>query len=329
MEVEKQIVIYKEKDGSVQLKINLRNETLWLTQAQLSLLFQTERSVITKHLRNIFQSGELSEESNVQKMHTAHSDKPVNLYSLDTIISVGYRVNSTRATQFRIWATRVLRDYTLKGVVVNEQRIKEAHQLKLKELEKTITLLQNVMRSKALDTREAQGLLSVITDYAHTWALLQQYDKGAIRRQKGTMRSIAYLEHDEALNAIHSLKSHLIGRRQASQMFGNERERNGLAGILQSVRQSFGGKDLYPSIEEKAAHLLYFIIKDHYFVDGNKRIASLLFILLLSRNRYLTKKNGERKINDNALVALALLIAESKSSEKEVMISLITNLLNG
>lgn len=262
-------------------------------------------------------------------MHIAHSDKPTKFYSLDAIISVGYRVNSRRATQFRIWATHVLHDYILKGIVVNERHIKETHQLKLKEFEKTVSLLQNVMRAKALGQSEMAGLLSVITDYAQVWVLLQQYDTGEIPAQRGKKKGVNYLEHDDAQSAISSLKTHLLKKKQASHIFGTEREQKGLAGILQSIRQSFGGKELYPSVEEKAAHLLYFVIKDHYFVDGNKRIASLLFILFLSKNRYLYKKKGERKINDNALVALALLIAESKSTEKEIMVSLITNLLKG
>lgn len=321
------IVIYSGADKKVHLEVTLKDESIWLTQAQLAFLFETERSVVTKHLQNIFHSGELIEKSNVQKMHIASSDKPIKLYSLDAIISVGYRVNSKRATLFRIWATSVLRDHILKGYTVNEKRLKESRTLKLKELEKTVALLQNIIRSKSLSGGEAHGLLSVITDYANSWILLQQYDAGNLQTKRGRAKRIVLLSVNETLGAISSLQVHLAKNKEGSDIFAVERLHGSIAGILNSIRQSFGGKELYPSIEEKAAHLLYFIIKQHPLVDGNKRVASLLFIFFLSKNNYLLKKDGERKINDNALVALALLIAESKPSEKEVMISLVTNLL--
>ena len=328
MENNNQIVIYTDNAKNIHLDVKLKDESIWLTQAELALLLHVERSVVTKHLRNIFNSGELVKNSNVQKMHITHSDKPVALYSLDAILSVGYRVNSKQATQFRIWATGILKEHILKGYTLNEKRLKENQTIKLKELEKTISLLQGVIRSKALNDAEAKGLLSVITDYAHSWILLQQYDAGSLQTKKSVTKGITYVEIKESTNAILALREYLRKRKENTDVFALERHHGAIEGIFNSIRQSFGGKELYLSLEEKAAHLLYFIIKQHPLVDGNKRVASLLFIIFLTKNKYLYRKDGERKINDNALVALALLIAESKPVEKEVMISLVTNLLS-
>ena len=328
MENNNQIVIYTDNAKNIHLDVKLKDESIWLTQAELALLLHVERSVVTKHLRNIFNSGELVKNSNVQKMHITHSDKPVALYSLDAILSVGYRVNSKQATQFRIWATGILKEHILKGYTLNEKRLKENQTIKLKELEKTISLLQGVIRSKALNDAEAKGLLSVITDYAHSWILLQQYDAGSLQTKKSVTKGITYVEIKESTNAILALREYLRKRKENTDVFARERHHGAIEGIFNSIRQSFCGKELYLSLEEKAAHLLYFIIKQHPLVDGNKRVASLLFIIFLTKNKYLYRKDGERKINDNALVALALLIAESKPVEKEVMISLVTNLLS-
>ncbi len=330
MEKEKQkgeIIIYQGRHRDIQIEVSLENEAIWLNQTQISKLFGIERSVITKHLRNIFNSHELLEKSNVQKMHIASSDKPVKFYSLDAVLSVGYRANSRRATQFRIWATSVLKEHILKGYTIDEKRLKKNQTLKLKELEKTVSLLQGIIRSKSLSGTEAKGLLSVIADYANSWILLQQYDSGELQTKKGITKGISLIGSEEALDAIRTLQNHLKKKGEGSDIFGVERPLGSIEGILNGIRQSFGGKEVYPSLEEKAAHLLYFIIKQHPLIDGNKRVASLLFIFFLSKNQYLYKKSGERKVNDNALVALALLIAESKPSEKEVMISLVTNLL--
>ncbi len=324
-----EIIIYECKDGA-HFDVTLQDETIWLTQKQIAFLFNVKRPAVTKHLNNIFKGGELKEKSVSSKMeHTAKDGKTykTTFYNLDAIISVGYRVNSANATHFRIWATGVLREHILKGYTINEKRLKEMQTHKLKELEKTVSLLQSVMRSKSLSDGEMKGLLSVVTDYAHAWALLQQYDTGELKTPKKTTRGISPLEPEEASEAIRALKHHLAKKNEGSDIFGVERRAGSIGGILLSIRQSFGGKELYPSLEEKAAHLLYFTIKQHPFVDGNKRIASLLFIFFLSKNQVLAKTNGERKINDNALVALALLIAESKPSEKEIMVSLVANLL--
>ncbi|TSC53756.1 MAG: filamentation induced by camp protein fic [Parcubacteria group bacterium LiPW_39] len=317
----KEIIIYTGK-----VEVTVEKDTVWLMQKQIAELFDTERSVVTKHLRNIFGKGELQEKSNVQKMHIAESDKPVKFYNLDVIISVGYRVNSERATQFRIWATNILRDHLIKGVTVNQNRIQELKGKQLKEFERALSLIE-AARSKALSYDEAAGLLEIITHYANTWLLLQKYDQGNLEIDQVSKKSGRIIDYAEARNAIAELKKDLIGKKEASDIFGQERGET-LEGILVSIGQSFGGKELYPSIEEKAAHLLYFIIKDHPFVDGNKRIAALLFILFLSKNNYHLDKKGQLKINPNALVALALLIAESRPKQKDIMIKLIINFLN-
>lgn len=321
-----EIVIYKTKDGQAKLEVSLREETVWLTQKQIADLFNTERSVITKHINNVFKTGELEEKSNVHFLHIANSDKPVKFYNLDTIISIGYRVNSQRATQFRIWATRILREHLLKGFTINEKRLKEQKQVKLQELENAIALLQSAIRNRELNKIEAEGLLKVITDYANSWILLQKYDEGKLIIRKKTSKFRWELDYEEAKKSIGELKDNLIKNKRAMEIFGQERG-HGLDAIIGNLNQSFSGKKLYPSLEEKAAHLLYFVIKDHPFVDGNKRIASLLFIQFLAENNYLFRKNGERKINNNTLVALALLVAESNPKEKDVMVALITNLL--
>jgi len=320
-----EIVIYKTKDGSSDLVVKMEKDSIWLSQAQIASLFCVERSVITKHLRNIFNDYELNEKSNVRFLHIANSDKPVKFYSLDAIISVGYRVNSKRATQFRIWATRILKNHIIKGYTINEKRLKENKDLKLVELEKTVNFLQRVIIGRQLKSIEANGLLRVITDYANSWIVLQKYDERKLKLvSRGKIINI--LNYDFSKSEINGLKTKLIKEKQASDIFGLERE-SALEMIIKNLAQTFAGKNLYPSVEECAAHLLYFVIKDHPFVDGNKRIGSFLFILFLLKNNYLYNKKGEKKINDSALTSLALLIAESDPKEKDVMVALITNLL--
>lgn len=320
-----EIIIYKAKDGAPDLMVKMQKETIWLTQQQIAILFDIERSVITKHLSNIFKVGELEEKSNVQKMHIPNSDKPVKFYNLDVIISVGYRVNSKRATQFRIWATKVLKEHIVKGYTINERRLKENKDLKLDELEKTINFLRRVINNRQLKSMEAEGLLKVITDYANSWVVLQRYDERQLKIIKNG--KVSYnLNYDFSLEEIKELKIKLIEEGQATDIFGQERE-NSLEGIIRNLEQTFDGQNLYPTIGERAAHLLYFIIKDHPFIDGNKRIGSFLFIVFLIKNNYLYNKKGEKKINDNALASLALLIAESNPKEKNTMVALVTNLL--
>lgn len=314
------IVLYKNK-----IEVRLEGKTIWLTQKQIAELFGVNRPAVVKHINNIYKTEELNKKSTCSILEQVAADgkvRKMNLYNLDMIISVGYRVNSKRATQFRVWATNVLRNYIIKGYAVNQKRLQEG---KLKELEQAINLLQRVIQKKQLKQPEAVGLLNVITDYANSWILLQKYDEGKLQI-KTTKKGKYILEYDAAIKAIVELKANLIKKKQASELFGQERDK-ALDGILGSIKQSFGGKPVYPSIEEKASHLLYFIIKDHPFTDGNKRIGCFLFILYLLRNNYLFNKKGERKFNDNALVALALLIAESDPKEKDVMVKLVMNFL--
>ncbi len=322
-----EIIIYQAEDGQTAIDVRLQDETVWLTQDEMAKLFNRERTVITKHINNIFKTGELDEKSNVQKMHIAHSDRPIKYYNLDVIISIGYRVNSKRGTQFRIWATNVLRDHLVRGYTINEKRLQENKQ-RLKELNEAVELVEKAKATKALSASETAGLLTVITEYTRSWLLLHQYDSGTLST-KELHRTVRYrITEDEAKKAISQLRKNLVERKEASDLFGHERERGTLKGILVGIEQTFGGSELYPSIEEKAANLLYFLIKDHPFVDGNKRIASLLFIWFLEKNNMLSTLNGDRNINDNALVALTLLVAESNPKQKDVMVKLIINLIS-
>jgi len=320
------IIIYKDSKGNVELKADINKETVWATQAQIKELFGTDRTVVTKHINNILKDKEVDEKSNVQKMHIANSDRPVSFYSLDIILAIGYRTNSSRAIKFRQWATKTLREYIVKGIAVNNDRIKNLHEKGIKDLSKKICFIQETIKKRQLDQTEVDGLLSVINSYANSWMLLQKYDEGGLITKKGKSREKRRFDYDHVRPSIDALKTNLIKKGEASDLFGNERDHT-FSGILKTIYQTFGGKELYGSLEEKAAHLLYFIIKDHPFSDGNKRTGSFLFILFLEQNGILHHKNGEKKINDTALVALALLIAESHPKEKENMIALITNLI--
>jgi prophage maintenance system killer protein len=326
-----EIVIYRTEDGKTAIDVRLQKETVWLTQKQIASLFGTQRPAITKHLANIFKTKELQEDSVSSILeHTAVDGKlyRTRFYNLDAIISVGYRINSPRATRFRVWATNVLRDHLVRGYTLNEKRLQENKQ-RLSELETAVDLVRKTKSQKALSASEAAGLLTVITEYTRSWLLLHQYDAGLLPAKQLHHEVKFRIAEDEAKNAINQLRKSLMQRKEASDLFGKERERGILKGILGSIEQTFGGSELYPSVEEKAANLLYFLIKDHPFVDGNKRIASLLFVWFLEKNSFLLTPDGEQKINDNALVALALLVAESNPKQKDVMIKLIINLISG
>lgn len=318
-----EVVMYRTEDGRMALDVRLAGETVWLTQAQMVDLFGRERSVITKHIRNVFAEGELKEKGNVQKMHIPNSDKPVAFYSLDVIISVGYRVKSKRGTRFRIWATQTLKDHLIRGYTLNERRLREKG---LGEAEQAVQLLSRTLTRHNLVNEEGRGVLEVISRYAKSWLLLKEYDEERLAVPERRKPARIALDYPRARAAIDALKARLMERGEATPLFGQQRNEQ-LAGILGSIEQTFDGQPLYPSIEEKAAHLLYFVIKDHPFADGNKRIGSFLFILFLRENGYLEDTTGQVKINDNALVALALLIAESEPHNKELMIRLVMNLL--
>jgi prophage maintenance system killer protein len=315
-----EIVIYKAKGGPL-IDVRLQQETVWLTQKQLSELFDTERSVITKHLRNIFNSGELEEKSNVQKMHIANSDKPVAFYNLDLIISVGYRVNSKRGTQFRIWATNVLRKHLVDGYTINEKRLK-AQQNKIRELQDTVRLLGNIALLEGVSD-EAKGIVQIIAEYSRALNILDDFDHQRLASPKGTKKSKYRMTYDEARNIIDQMRHKF----RDSALVGQEKDKS-FHGSIGAIYQTFDGKDVYPTIEEKAAHLLYFVTKNHSFVDGNKRIAAALYVCFLQKAGILLDSNGRKRIDDNALVALTLMIAASKPSEKEIMIKVILNLMS-
>lgn len=317
-----QITIYQTNDGTTSIEIKLENETIWLNQAQITNLFKRDRTVITKHINNIFKEKELEEKSNVQKMHIANSDRPVNFYSLDVIISIGYRVKSLEGTKFRIWANKILKEYLVKGYSLNEMRLREQNE-QLNSLKNTVNLLSTILENKSLNTDEATGLLRVVTDYAYALDILDKYDHQQLIIEGTTAEQLFVINYVEAKQAIHDLKDKFGG----SSLFGNEKDESFKSSIA-TIYQTFNGIDLYPSVEEKAANLLYFVVKNHSFSDGNKRIAAYLFVWFLEKNNILYRTDGSKRIADNALVALTLMIAESKSDEKEMMVKVVVNLIN-
>lgn len=311
-----EIILYQSEDGTSALDVHLKNETVWLTQAQMVELFQRDQSVLSRHVSNVFKEGELRPEGNMQKTHIASSDKPVAFYSLDVVISVGYRVKSQRGTQFRIWATQVLRDHLVRGYTLNRQRLAEKG---VAELKQAMALLATTLESHELVSDEGRAVLEVVSRYARTWRLLLEYDEERLPVPAARHGAKTGLRLDEVRRAIAALKKELAVRGEATDLFGQERG-HGLAGILGAIEQSFAGQDLYPSAEEKAAHLLYFVIKDHPFSDGNKRIGSFLFVLYL-------RQNGLAGFDNRSLVALALLTAASEPGHKELLVRLIVNLI--
>jgi prophage maintenance system killer protein len=324
-----QLAFYRMPGTKSGVSVRLEGETVWLTLDQMAALFQRDKSVISRHLRNVYQNGELDRKATVAKNATVQQEgrrrveRLMESYNLDAIISVGYRVNSKRGTQFRIWATRTIRDHLIQGYTLHERRLRERG---VAELEQAVQLLSRTLTNQALVSPEGKGVLDIVSGYARSWLLLQQYDENRLGIPEQRHPAKVSISYDQAREAIATLKARLLEGGQASALFGQERGGQ-LAGILGSIEQSFGGQSLYPSIEEKAAHLLYFVIKDHPFSDGNKRIGSFLFILFLRANGYLNDATGAPRINDNALVALALLTAESQPQNKDLMIRLIVNLL--
>jgi len=312
------IIIYEAKDGNLKVNVKFKDDMVWLTQIQIADLFGTQRPAITKHLNNIFKNEELDEDSVCSILeHTADDRKTykTKFYNLGAIISVGYRVNSQRATQFRIWATQILKEHLLKGYTFNKKR--------LDELGQTIKLLKNVIDSKELTSDEATGLLKVITDYSYALDILDKYDHESLEFKKITKEEVFKITYDESKKAIQALKERFGG----SELFGNEKDES-FKSSLGAIYQTFDGKYLYESIEERAANLLYLVIKNHSFSDGNKRIGAFLFIWFLERNKILYKEDGSKRVADNALVALTLMIAESKSKEKDLMVKVVVNLIN-
>lgn len=319
-----EVAIYKSRDGITQVEVNLKRDNLWISQEQMARLFEIGRNTVTRHIGNIFRSGELGEKSNVQKTYFTNSDKPVKLYSLDMILSVGYRVNSQKATQFRIWATKVLKEHLLNGYTINEKLLVQQRN-KLNEIKNAINFIEEKSHQKLL-RKQSQELLFLIRQYTKSIDLLEQYDNKRVKRVRGSKTSYV-ITYDEARAVISELKKNLQNSRAQIGMFAVETSEK-LKGVIGNLNQTFGGVELYKSVEEKAANLLYLVIKDHPFVDGNKRTGSILFIHFLDRNNILFRANGERKINDNALVALALLVAISNPIEKDILIKVIIGLLS-
>ncbi|MEI8321224.1 MAG: virulence protein RhuM/Fic/DOC family protein [Alphaproteobacteria bacterium] len=316
-----EIIIYKSQNGSIQLDVNLDHETVWLSQKQLAELFDKDIRTISEHINNIFKEGELSKNSVVRNFRIPASDgKIYNIqhYNLDVIISVGYRVKSKQGTQFRQWATTVLKDHLIKGYSIHKHQIAKKG---FEELQSTVQLLQKTLKSQELANDVGIEAIQLIMRFSKTWHLLLAYDEEKITLPKNTQPSIVELTYQESLKSINIFKRELETHKEASSLFGIEREK-GLEGILGSIEQTFDGTPLYKSVQEKAAHLLYFVIKNHPFVDGNKRIGSFLFIL------YLSLQQISHNLNENGLLALALLIAQSEPSQKEIMIHLVINILS-
>ena len=309
------MVLYEAADGGPGLEVRLERDTVWLSQAQMVDLFERDQSVVSRHLRNVFVEGELDAGSNMQKMHIAGSAKPTTFYSLDVVISVGYRVKSNRGTQFRIWATRVLREHLVRGYTVNERR--------LKELQQAVRLVADVAERRELSGDEAKAVLRVVSDYAYALDVLDDYDHQRVQLREVQLGAASTLSVEEARRVVERLRDRFGG----SGLFGQEKDA-GLEGSLAAVVQTFGGAEVYASLEEKAAHLLYFLTKNHHFVDGNKRIAAALFLWFLEKNGALYRPDGTKRIADNALVAMTLLIAESRPEEKDVLVRVVVNLIN-
>lgn len=324
-----QVEIYKS-DGGTQIKVRFEQDTVWLTQSEISALFQRDRTVITKHINNVFKEGELEEKlvcANFARTtpHGAIAGKTqetvTKCYNLDVIISVGYRVKSKQGTQFRQWATQRLKDYLVKGYTINEKRLAEAEN-RFNELKQAIQLFDKVANTTKISGSEAQGLLKVLSDFTVALDILDQYDHQKLKIQKSKSKEVFRINYKEATKAIEGLKNKFGG----SALFGNEKDTS-FKGSLNGIYQTFDGKDLYPSVEEKSAHLLYFVVKNHSFTDGNKRIAAFLFVWFLDRNNLLYYQ-GKKVIDDNALVALTLMIAESNPDDMNMMIKVIVNLIN-
>lgn len=318
------IEIYQADDGQVQLQLRLEQDSLWLTQAQMAELFETSSDNISLHLKNIYQEGELQEQSTTEDFSVVRQEgkrqvqRRIKHYNLDAIISVGYRVSSNRATQFRIWATRTLKQHLIEGYTINQRRLEERGV----EFEQAIALLSRTLANQQLVSDEGEAVLAVINDYARSWSLLQGYDEQSLTSLTNKQNNMLALELEDVLVAVAELKKMLIKKGEATELFGQLRG-GGLASALATIEQGFGDELFYPNVASRAAHLLYFVIKNHPFADGNKRTGSFLFLWYLRVNQHLLAKPVEQLINDNTLVALALLVAESLPDQKELMIRLV------
>jgi hypothetical protein len=322
-----EVLVYQAPDGEVRVDVRLERETVWLSLLQMAKLFGRDKSVVSRHLRNVFTSGELVRKAAVARNATTAADGKtyqVEYFNLDAIISVGYRVNSKRGTQFRIWATRTLREHLLRGYSLNERRLRERG---LGEIEQAVALLARTLTTHELVTDEGRAVLDVVQKYTRAWKLLLEYDEQSLAAAPARpVIPPVPLTLDAARAVAASLRDDLTTRSQAGRLFGQERG-DSLAAIVGALEQTFDRRPLYPSAQVRAANLLYFVIKDHPFSDGNKRIGTLLFLDYLRRNGLLARADGSPRLSDNAMVALALLVAESEPSQKDLMVRLVLNLL--
>ncbi|MBN2610452.1 MAG: virulence RhuM family protein [Bacteroidales bacterium] len=323
-----EIQIFTSKDGKTEIEVKLEKETVWLNQYQLESLFETNRTSINRHISKIYKSNELEEKATCAKIAQVQKEggrkitRKIKYYNLDIIIAVGYRVNSKRGTEFRIWSNKILKDYLVKGFALNEKKLTLENR-QLKDLHRSVKILGDIIGQKSLSNDESGGLLKIISDYAYALDILDQYDYQTLKIQKTTRKETFILTYEEAIDRINLVKK----KHGNSKLFGREKD-NSFKSSISAIYQTFDNKDLYPSIEEKAANLLYLITKNHSFVDGNKRIAAFIFLLFLERNGILYNELGDKRIADNALVALTLMIAVSKPEEKETIIKIIVNLIN-
>lgn len=319
------IEMYQLEDGKTEINVQFEKDTVWLNLNQIVELFERDKSVISRHINNIFKEKELDRKSVVAKSATTATDGKtyqVDYYNLDVIISVGYRIKSKRGTQFRIWANQIIKEYLIKGYSLNEKKLKQKTK-QLEELQNSVKILGKVLNQKILTNDESFGLLKIISDYAYALDILDQYDYQSLEIKDTSGKGIYQLTYKEALAQIALVKK----AHGNSNLFGREKDAS-FQSSISTIYQTFEGKDLYPSIEEKAANLLYFITKNHSFTDGNKRIAAFLFLYFLERNGILFDENGNKRIADNTLVALTLMIAVSRPDEKDVMTKVIVNLIN-
>jgi len=320
------VVLYKTEDGKLLLEVQLDRETVWLNQRQMAELFDKNADTIGLHIRNIYKENELPRLGTTEKSSVVQNEggrqvrREVNFYNLDVIISVGYRVKSKRGTQFRQWATGVLREHLVRGFTLNEKRLREQEQ-KLADLRSTVGLLEKTLVNQIIGLNEAKGLLRVITDYAYALTTLDRFDHGTLTIEQTTPGAIYVLSYETAIKIVNSMKADF------GDLFGLEKDQ-GFKSALGAIYQTFRGEELYSSIEEKAANLLYFVVKNHAFSDGNKRIGAALFITFLAGNGALYRHDGSKRIADNALVALTLLIAESRPQDKETIVKVIISLIN-
>ncbi|MBP6302346.1 MAG: virulence protein RhuM/Fic/DOC family protein [Bacteroidia bacterium] len=318
------IVVYQTQSGSLELKGDHTHQTIWANRMQMAEIFDVNPQAISKHIHNVYKDNELEKTATSSKMELVQMEagrevrRSVDYYNLEMIISVGYRVNTVKGTKFRQWATQTLKQHIIEGITINQKR--------LHELGKMVQMIEQSGKIENLQLQEAKGLLDILSHYTKSFVLLNQYDSHNLQNGKLNENITYEIQYNEAKDAIAELKKQLVAKKEATDLFGREKD-NGFKSSLQSIVQTFGGQYLYPSIEEQAAHLLYFVIKNHSFNDGNKRIGAFLFIWFLEKNRHRFKQSGELKINDNALTAIALLVAQSAPEEKELMIQLVCHLI--